>query len=511
MVVRRSASHAYLFRPGWRVWLDACMMLSSRTLPASHTTAQLEVVGALFLPECSAKAVAVETQEAGIDFSIGDLHDVNPEETVSHRWITTGKTRMFLGLKCLASLVLLVLANFGECFNNLFGVCMTKYFLFLALFSIYSVNAFSAINIQDEQLVWAAKKCKNTLLISKYQTQRGVESCFDHRVKELASFHCGNDRWVIVKSCRDEQIRIANENRQRYFDLATDEVATDASVNNEVYKLREKSQETILGMLIIHANQCWRSASKNEIGNNVSRDKIVNDFNACYRNSTKVIPLGTCGNIPQKQSCQQILNGMIDKYGNDFIGEKDTLKNGGKVTKSTSVFDSGNKKDVSPTNKFHQKRMPSLCNTFSKSRVEKIVNKPISSIFGDFDKSTIVNGGGNIKELTSYCNFFGNGWSLGASIRCTSDEGQVIDGLHERWYALERLSMDGGSMIRKLPDVGDSAYWRITGAGSARTEDNLRAVKGACLFESDFSFSINNDDLVRSEFANLAREALENY
>lgn len=386
---------------------------------------------------------------------------------------------------------------------------MTKYFIVVYL-AIYSVNALSALNIQDEQLVQAANKCKKSLLINKYQAQRDVEICFDQSVKNLASFHCGNDEWVIVKACRDEQIRIANESRQRYFDLAVDEVSKDDPLKNDVYRLRDKSKDTILEILKIHANQCWKSASKSKSGNNESRDEIINDFNACYRKSTMIIPPGTCGNIPQNQSCQRVINGMIGEYGNHFIGDKVALKNGGEVTRFLSVTDAGGRKSTSPI-KYHQKRMPSLCNSFSKSIVEKIVNQPVVSTFGDFNKSAVIDAGGNDKELTSRCNFRGNDWGLGVSIKCTRDEGRVVDGLHEGWYELERLSNDGVSMIRKLSDVGDLAYWRVIGAGSARTKDKLIAAKGACLFVSDFTFAINNDSHVRSEFESLAREALEHY
>lgn len=56
------------------------MMSAYRAFPAGHTTAQIEVVGALLAPECSAKAVAVETQESWVKFSIGNLHGVKPKK-----------------------------------------------------------------------------------------------------------------------------------------------------------------------------------------------------------------------------------------------------------------------------------------------------------------------------------------------------------------------------------------------------------------------------------------------
>lgn len=69
MVVLRTTSDANLSPPGRRVLLDACMVLAYSAIPACHATALQVVIGALLAPERSVEAVAVETQEAGVNLS----------------------------------------------------------------------------------------------------------------------------------------------------------------------------------------------------------------------------------------------------------------------------------------------------------------------------------------------------------------------------------------------------------------------------------------------------------
>lgn len=306
------------------------------------------------------------------------------------------------------------------------------------------------------------------------------------------------------------------------------------SVNDHTIKVTAEIIE-------VFAGEC-KKMSVNEPNGNIpitDSGKRVAIFVRCYDSKTSYISNAACG--MSKSDCRNKINNTITKTKADYVesirGNIALKDNAGALIGETGVTKS-EKKDVSlsktntakagalgnklnrpsdPNKKFidrrdsstwYKKRIPNLCETISRQKIEAIVND--KAIYVDEgNNSFAVDSSGAMGDLTSRCMYKGEKWSTSFDVNCAYEARGVVDGLHARWNSHAGYIMQhhrGG--FATISDVGDKAIW-YHGDGDVN-ENRMIAVKGTCYF----SVSLYNavaDDSVKSEFIELIKEAVEIY